>query len=86
MSQFPMKLFIRSWCGWCQEAMQWLDSHGFRYEKVDIGLHPNARDEMIQISHQPRVPTLVVEEKVLADFDIKQLETFLKQLKLWKGS
>jgi glutaredoxin len=81
-----MKLFIRSWCGWCHEAMDWLDAHGFDYEKVDIGLNSGAKDEMIELSHQSRVPTLLVGEEVLADFDTKQLETFLKKIKMWKGS
>ena len=73
-----MKLFIKSWCGWCEEAMDWLDNHGYDYEKIDIGIDDQARKKMIELSHQSRVPTLIKDNRVLPDFDTKQLEEFLK--------
>ena len=74
-----MKLFIRPWCGWCQEAMEWLDRHGYKYEKLNIELDDKAGQEMMSLSRQSRVPTLVVGDKVLPDFDTGQLEVFLKK-------
>ena len=79
MKPSSMKLFVRAWCGWCEEAIDWLDTHGYKYEKVDIGLDDKARQEMVRLSQQPRVPTLVIEEEVLPDFDTGQLEAFLKK-------
>ena len=38
-----------------------------------------AYDEMIRLSGQRLTPTLVVDEKVLADFGPDELEIFLKQ-------
>lgn len=78
MSKPSMKLFIKSWCGWCEEAMDWLDNQGYKYEKIDIGLDDAARREMVKLSHQSRVPTLVIGEEILPDFDTQQLEKFLK--------
>lgn len=73
-----MTLYIRAWCTWCEEAQAWLDDHGIQYEHVDVGLDAKARAEMEKLSGQTRVPTLVVDGKVLADFDCEQLEKFLR--------
>ena len=79
MQNPQMKLFIKSWCGWCKEAMEWLDERSYNYTKVDINQDAQARQEMVQLSQQSRVPTLVVNGEVLPDFDTDQLEIFLKK-------
>jgi monothiol glutaredoxin len=71
-------IYVRAWCSWCEEAVAWLDDHGFEYEHIDIGLDPKAQAAMEKLSGQTRVPTLVIEGKVLADFDCEQLEKFLR--------
>jgi len=77
----PMiKLYSRAMCGWCQDAKAWLDSHGFDYELIDVGIDTEARDEMVRISGQHRVPTISANGEVLGDFDTGQLEKFFKQL------
>lgn len=72
-------LYTRAWCSWCEEAQAWLDDHGFDYEKIDIGLDDEARVQMEKVSGQTRVPTVVVDGTVLADFDCEQLEEFLRE-------
>jgi glutaredoxin len=76
MAQPIIKLFTRTMCGWCDDAKTWFDTHGFEFENVDIGLDRQAQEEMLRISGQARVPTVVINGEVLADFDSGQLEAF----------
>ena len=60
-------------------AQEWLDSHGYRYELIDVQHDSANYDAMIRISGQRYTPTLVVDdEKVLSDFGPEELEGFLK--------
>ena len=72
-----VKLYTRKWCGWCVDAKDYLKAHGIAFEEVDVGKDPAADAEMQRLSGQPYVPTIVVDGKVLANFDVRQLEEFL---------
>lgn len=74
-----IKLYSRQLCGWCQDAKAYLSEHQIPFEEVDVGRDRAAYDEMIQLSGQRYVPTIVVDGKVLADFDTGQLAKFLAQ-------
>jgi len=74
----PLKLYVKTGCPWCLSANQYLDSHGYHYEEIDVRRDPHAFDEMIRISGQTFAPTLVVDSKILADFGPEELEQFLK--------
>lgn len=72
-----IKLYTRALCGWCIEAKKYLHEHGIVFEEVDVS-DPAAYEEMQRISGQRYVPTIVVDGRVLADFDVNQLEQFLQ--------
>jgi len=73
-----MRLYVKRWCPWCIEAIEWLDARGFRYELVDVIANPAEHNEMRRISGQLKTPTLeVAGGHVLPDFDVGQLEKFL---------
>ncbi len=75
-----MKIYIKTWCGWCTEALAWLDERGYRYEKIDVLADRHALDHLRSISGQTLTPTLETEDgNVLADFDTSQLEKFLTE-------
>lgn len=76
MKHKQIRLFIKPYCGWCQEAMDWLNDHGIRYETLDVISSEPARKEMFRISGQTFAPVIEVDGKVLADFDVDQLEEF----------
>ncbi|MDH4469408.1 MAG: glutaredoxin family protein [Verrucomicrobiae bacterium] len=72
------KLYIKSGCPWCRDAIQWLDAHGISYQTIDVLIDRSSYDEMIALSGQTKTPTLQTEDKrVLADFDVAQLPAFL---------
>ena len=75
-----VKLYSRKWCGWCVDAKEYLQKHRIAFEEVDVGKEPAADEEMQRLSGQRCVPTIVIDGKVLANFDVGQLEKFLAKL------
>jgi glutaredoxin len=80
-----IRLFIKPYCPWCQRAMNWLDEHGIKYEKLDVIANNEAFDEMVRLSGQELTPVIDVNGKVLADFGPEELEKFWKQFKATDG-
>ena len=74
-----VRLFIKPWCPWCQEAEAWLRERGVRYERLDVTSDQKALQEMIDLTGQRRAPSIEVEGKILADFDTDQLAAFWKK-------
>lgn len=72
-----MVLYVKLWCPWCVEAIEYLDRRGYCYELRDVLADAAAYARMREISRQPLTPTMEVGGKVLADFDTGQLELFL---------
>jgi len=72
-----IKLYTRQYCCWCNDAKDYLRAHGIPFEEVDVGHDPAANEELQRISGQRYVPTIIVDGKVLANFDVRQLEAFL---------
>jgi glutaredoxin len=75
-----VRLFIKPYCGWCDQAMEWLDTRGVKYETLDVISDARARKEMVQLSGQTLAPVIDVDGEILADFDTEQLEVFWKRL------
>ena len=75
-----VRLFIKPYCGWCHEAIEWLDARGVQYQQLDVISDAKARKEMFQLSGQTLAPVIDVDGEILADFDTEQLETFWKRL------
>lgn len=73
-----MKLYVKTWCPWCVDAIAWLDRRGYRYEPIDVLASRENYDRMITVSGQRLTPTLELDNgAVLPDFDVRQLEKFL---------
>ncbi len=74
-----VRLFIKPYCGWCRQAMRWLDDHDIRYEKLDVIADDEAYAEMVKLSGQELAPVIDVDGKVLADFGPEELAEFWKK-------
>lgn len=74
-----MILYVKRWCPWCIEAMEYLEVRGYRYELRDVLADGEAYARMREISRQSLTPTMEAGGKVLADFDTGQLEAFLEE-------
>jgi glutaredoxin 3 len=74
-----LKLYVKRTCPWCVMAQDWLDSHGYKYELVDVLARKSDYDAMLAFSGQRYTPTLLVDgEKLLADFGPEELEAFIQ--------
>ena len=71
-------LYTRGLCGWCHDASDYLKARGIAFHEIDVGHDPHAYEEMKRLSGQHYVPTIVVDGRILANFDTGQLEEFLK--------
>jgi glutaredoxin len=60
------------------DAKEYLTAHGYQFTEIDVGEDRAAYEEMLQISEQRYVPTLLAGDEVLANFDTDQLERFLR--------
>ena len=73
-------LYSRSMCGWCIDAKEWLMEQGLKFESMNTGTNPAARQRAIELSGQTLVPVIEVDGHVLGDFDTDQLQVFLQKL------
>ena len=69
-----VRLFIKSFCPWCDRAEHWLDRRGISYETLDVLEEPKLMKEMVALSGQDLAPVIEVDGKVLADFGPDELE------------
>lgn len=79
MNKLP-KLFVKTGCPWCHEAIEWLTAKGIAYEMIDVRKDAAAFEEMQQLSGQTKTPTLQMPDgRVLADFGVEELPSFLEK-------
>ncbi len=74
-----IRLFIKPYCGWCAEAMAWLDQRRVAYEKLDVVRDGRAYEEMRALSGQSLAPVIEVDGEVLADFGAEELAEWWKE-------
>ena len=79
MKPEKIRLFVKPWCGWCEEAKDWLNERGVEYQEFDVTNDRRARDEMHQLSGQTLAPVIEADGEILADFDTDQLAMFWKR-------
>ena len=72
-------LYTRPMCSWCMDAKAWLDQQGLKYTVADVGTDLAARQKAVALTGQTLVPVIEVDGLVLGDFDVGQLEVFLKK-------
>jgi glutaredoxin 3 len=76
-----VRLFIKPGCPWCDEAIEWLDSRGIRYTKLNVNGDAAARDEMRELTGQTKAPSIDVDGHILADFGADELEAWWDKMK-----
>ncbi len=80
MKPIQVRLFIKPYCGWCHEAIAWLNERGIQHETLDVISDLSARNEMMDLSGQTLAPVIDVDGEILADFDTDQLASFWERL------
>lgn len=75
-----VRLFIKPYCPWCDQAEEWLNEHRVSYETLDVIDDPRANAEMVRLSGQTLCPVIDVDGEILADFGPDQLAKFWETL------
>lgn len=75
-----IRLFVKTYCGWCDKAAAWLDERGIPYETINVNTDQKAYDEMVRLSHQTFAPVIDVDGKILADFGPDELAKFWENI------
>lgn len=75
-----IRLFIKPYCPWCDEAVDWLDERGISYETFDVIADSSAMAEMVRLSDQTLAPVIDVDGEILADFGPDELAKFWEKL------
>lgn len=73
------RLYVKTGCPWCAEAIAVLQQNGVRYDQRNVTTDPRAYDEMVKLSGQSKAPTLDWHGEILADFGADELRPFLKK-------
>ena len=81
MKPKSIRLFVKSFCGWCAEAKDWLDERGIAYDEINVSADRAAFDEMRRLTGQSKAPCLEVDGEVLADFGADELADWWQQNK-----
>jgi glutaredoxin len=71
-----VRLFIKPFCPWCQQAMDWLGQRGVAHETLDVIANRAAFTEMEKLSGQTFAPVIAVDGNILADFGPEELADF----------
>lgn len=71
-----VKLFVKPYCGWCRQAIRWLQARGVSHETLDVEANHEAMLEMIEKSGQTLAPVIEMNGAILADFDTDELAKF----------
>jgi glutaredoxin 3 len=72
-------IYTKFGCGWCDDALAWLEERGYAFDEVNVSADDAAFADLRRLSGQTMCPTLVAGDAVLPDFDTGQLELFLKE-------
>jgi glutaredoxin 3 len=76
MKPHSIRLFVKAYCGWCHEVIDWLDERHISFESLDVSTDAAAFKEMVALSGQSKAPVIEVDGKILADFGADELEAW----------
>ena len=59
-SKLHIRLFTKSYCGWCHEAIDWLRGKGLAFEELEVLSNPAAMEELKDLTGKTMTPTIEV--------------------------
>jgi len=73
-----IKIYSTPTCPYCKLAKQYFSSKGLSYQDFDISENKEALSEMVKLSGQMGVPTIVINGQIIVGFDKARIEELLK--------
>jgi glutaredoxin 3 len=72
-------IYTTTWCPFCNEAKNYLNSKGIPFEEKNVEIDLQAREEMIEKSGQLGVPVIDIDGKIIVGFSPEEIEEALKE-------
>lgn len=64
-------------CHFCQQAKEFMTSHGVNFTNYDVSTDVEKRNEMLEMTGQMGVPVIVIGEDIMIGFDKEKLASKL---------
>ena len=64
-----LTIYSRSWCSFCAQAKALLEQKNISFNEIDIELHPEKRNEMIELTGRTSVPQLFINQQPIGGCD-----------------
>jgi glutaredoxin 3 len=74
-----LKLYQAEWCPSCSRVRQWLTDHLIDYYCINVPRDKAARKELLKVSGQAGIPTLVDGDVIIADDDEQIIQYLAKK-------
>lgn len=82
-----MIIYTAPWCPDCRVAKGYLQRRGVPFQEIGVDRVPGAAERVVQWSGGYRtVPTLVIGDRVIVDWDRRAVEDALRRLTIPSGS
>jgi len=72
-----IKVYCTPHCPWCTAAKDYLKSHGFEFEEIDVSTDPLLAEELIKKSGQMGVPVIEIGEELIIGFNRERIDEVL---------
>lgn len=73
MNDTTVKIYTSPTCDYCQMARDYFKKHGIEYQEVDVTQDEQAREKMIQKSHQLGVPVIEIDNEIYVGFHRREI-------------
>jgi glutaredoxin 3 len=74
MADKVVKVYSTPTCPWCRRTKQFLDNNGIKYQDLNVADDKVAREEMINVTHQMSVPTIMIDNEMVVGFKEAELK------------
>lgn len=64
-----VKVYSTSTCSYCVMVKDFLKKNNIQFQNIDVGINPEASQEMIDKSNQMGVPVLDIDGQIIVGFD-----------------
>jgi len=72
-----IKIYSTPTCPYCKLAKQYFSSKGLSYEDFDVSADKKAMEEMVKLSGQMGVPTIVINGQIIVGFEKNRIEEII---------
>jgi len=69
--------YLKTYCPWCIELKEFFIKNNISFEEKDVNINPEFFHELVELSGQPKTPTIIVDGKVYADVGIDEVKKIL---------